>query len=64
MKRPELSLPNKVALITGATGGIGAATSRMFGAAGAAVFLAGTREEKLEDLATFDPVEYVEGLFG
>ena len=51
MKRPELSLDKKVALITGATGGIGKVITKMFGAAGAAVFLNGTREKKLEDLA-------------
>lgn len=51
MKAPELSLRNKVALVTGAAGGIGSAISRAFGAAGARVFLNGTKGEKLKDLA-------------
>lgn len=50
MKRPELSLENKVALVTGASGGIGGAIARVFGAAGARVFIHGTSEEKLEKL--------------
>ena len=51
MKRPEMSLENKVALITGASGGIGGAVARTFGAAGARVFLHGTSEEKLKTLS-------------
>jgi 2-deoxy-D-gluconate 3-dehydrogenase len=51
MKRPECSLDNKVALVTGATGGIGKAIGKLFGAAGSAVFLNGRSEEKLKDLA-------------
>ncbi len=51
MKKPELSLAGKVALITGAAGGIGKAISLAFGAAGARVFLNGTNEEKLRNLS-------------
>lgn len=50
MKELKLSLHNKVALVTGASGGIGTAISRAFGAAGARVFLNGTNAEKLKDL--------------
>jgi len=50
MKRPELSLENKCALITGASGGIGGAIARAFAAAGAKLFLHGTSEEKLKFL--------------
>jgi len=52
MKRPELSLDGKVALITGAAGGIGEAIARNFGAAGARLFLNGVREEKLKTLSS------------
>ncbi|MFC1580829.1 SDR family NAD(P)-dependent oxidoreductase [Thermodesulfobacteriota bacterium] len=51
MKRPELTLENKIALITGASGGIGGAIAKVFGAAGAKVFLHGTSEEKLKKLS-------------
>lgn len=51
VKRPELSLKGKVALVTGASGGIGGAIAKVFGAAGARVFLHGTSEEKLKKLA-------------
>ena len=50
MKRPELSLENRSALITGASGGIGGAIARAFAAAGAKLFLHGTSEEKLKSL--------------
>ncbi len=50
MKRPEMSLENKSALITGASGGIGRAIARAFAAAGARLFLHGTSEEKLRSL--------------
>jgi 2-deoxy-D-gluconate 3-dehydrogenase len=50
MKRPVLSLENRTALITGATGGIGGAIARAFAAAGAKLFLQGTSEEKLKSL--------------
>jgi len=51
MKRPELSLNKKVALITGAVGGIGEAIASNFGAAGAKVFLHDILEEKLKTLS-------------
>lgn len=45
-------LHGKNALVTGATGGIGAAIARALHAAGATVAISGTRAEKLEDLAS------------
>jgi len=50
MKRPELSLENKTALITGASGGIGGAIAGAFAAAGAKLFLHGTSQQKLKSL--------------
>ncbi|MHC5653233.1 3-oxoacyl-[acyl-carrier-protein] reductase [Stappia sp.] len=44
-------LTSKTALVTGATGGIGAEIARAFHAQGATVALSGTRAEKLEALA-------------
>lgn len=44
------SLENKVALITGATGGIGKAIAETFANAGAKVVLTGRNKEKLEEL--------------
>lgn len=52
MSRPEYNFEGKVALITGASGGIGSAVAELLGTAGARVFLAGTREDKLEQLAS------------
>jgi len=45
------SLDGKTALVTGASGGIGAAIARALHAQGAAVVLSGTRREALEALA-------------
>lgn len=45
-------LTGKKALVTGATGGIGASIARTLHAAGAEVAISGTRAEKLQDLAT------------
>lgn len=45
------NLTGKGALVTGATGGLGAAMARTLHAAGADVAISGTRAEKLEELA-------------
>lgn len=50
MKRPELSLQNRTALVTGASEGIGDAIARAFAAAGVKLFLHGTSDEKLKSL--------------
>src|SRR5215216_878604 len=44
-------LDNKVAVITGAGTGLGAATARLFAGEGAAVTLVGRREDKLAEVA-------------
>jgi 3-oxoacyl-[acyl-carrier protein] reductase len=44
-------LNGKTALVTGATGGIGAAISKVLAAQGAKVILSSTKEEKLQELA-------------
>jgi len=46
------NLQGKKALITGATGGIGGEIAKSLSAAGAVVAISGTREEKLQALAT------------
>ncbi|GAN89986.1 oxidoreductase/SDR, 3-oxoacyl-(acyl carrier protein) reductase [Gluconobacter frateurii M-2] len=45
------SLSGKIALVTGASGGIGAAIARQLHALGATVVLSGTREAALQELA-------------
>lgn len=50
MMKPQFDLESKSTLITGASGGIGAATARLFARAGARLFVSGTREEKLKSL--------------
>lgn len=50
MMKPQFDLEGKCALITGASGGIGTATARLFDRAGARLFVSGTREEKLMSL--------------
>ena len=44
-------LQNQIALITGATSGIGAAVTRVFASAGAKLILVARRQERLEQLA-------------
>ena len=51
MKKPQFCLDGKKVLVTGASGGIGRAVCELMGAAGAKIFLQGTREEKLRALA-------------
>jgi 2-deoxy-D-gluconate 3-dehydrogenase len=51
MKRPEFSLENSVALIIGGAGGIGEAIVKLFGSAGAKVFVNDIDEEKLKKLS-------------
>ncbi|MFC1798313.1 SDR family NAD(P)-dependent oxidoreductase [Thermodesulfobacteriota bacterium] len=51
MNKPQFSLEGKTALITGASGGIGKAVCALMGAAGAQLFLNGTRQDKLQQLA-------------
>ena len=45
-------LKGQKVLITGATGGIGSATAKLFAEQGAIIGLSGTRKEKLEKLAS------------
>ncbi len=53
------SVKDKTALITGASGGIGAAIAETLAAAGATVILTGTRLEKLESVAAQIPGAHV-----
>ncbi|MCS7182748.1 MAG: SDR family oxidoreductase [Thermoanaerobaculum sp.] len=55
----EQEFAGKVALITGASSGIGWATSRRLGTAGAAVALVGRNREKLQELAAQLPLAEV-----
>lgn len=48
-------LDNQIALVTGASGGIGRAMAQAFSEAGAAVVLAGTRQPVLEEVAATLP---------
>lgn len=52
MNRLEYNFEGKVALVTGASGGIGSAVAELLGKSGARIFLAGTREDKLSQLAS------------
>lgn len=51
MRPIEISLKDKVALVTGAAGGLGGAIAWAFGAAGARVFLHDLFEDKLKDIS-------------
>ncbi|NEZ56382.1 SDR family oxidoreductase [Adonisia turfae] len=46
-------LSNKVAIVTGASAGIGYATAKLFAKAGAAVVVAARRQDKLDELVDF-----------
>ncbi|MCC2647110.1 MAG: fabG [Rickettsiaceae bacterium] len=46
-----LNLQNKIALITGASGGIGAACAKLLNQLGAHVIISGTNEDKLKELS-------------
>lgn len=51
MNKPHFDLEGKVALVTGAAGGIGQAVCELLGAAGARIFLTATKKDKLEAFA-------------
>ncbi|MEW6666754.1 MAG: glucose 1-dehydrogenase [Thermodesulfobacteriota bacterium] len=63
MKRPELLLKDKVALVTGAAGGLGGAIAWAFGAAGARVFLHDLLEEKLKEMSQAMKAEGVQAAY-
>lgn len=52
MNRLEYNFEGKVALVTGASGGIGSAVAELLGKGGARIFMAGTREDKLSQLGS------------
>lgn len=60
MKRAEISLQDKVALITGAAGGLGGAIAWAFGAAGARVFLHDLFEDQMKDITSSMRAEGIE----
>ena len=51
----SFQLKNKVAIITGASSGIGAQTAKLFSSVGATVIAAARRIDRLEDLAGNNP---------
>ncbi len=60
MKCPEITLKNKVALITGAAGGLGGAIAWAFGSAGGRLFLHDLFEDKLQEIAQAMKTEGIE----
>jgi len=60
MKNVEITLKGKVALVTGAAGGLGGAIAWAFGAAGARVFLHDLFEDKLKDITGAMKAEGIE----
>lgn len=63
MYKPELSLENKVALITGAVGGIGKSIVNVFASAGARLFLTDLRQDSLRELSDSLSGENIENRF-
>lgn len=63
MKRLEITLNNKVALVTGAAGGLGGAIAWALGAAGARIFLHDLFEDKLKDIAGAMKTEGIEASY-
>ena len=61
-RHAERPLAGRVAVVTGATSGIGAATAQALAADGAAVALVGRREERLDELAVLIDDEHVIGI--
>jgi 2-deoxy-D-gluconate 3-dehydrogenase len=60
MKKIELSLKGKVALVTGSAGGLGGAIAWALGTAGAKVFLHDLFEDKLEEIVKAMKAEGIE----
>jgi len=60
MKHVEITLKDKVVLVTGAAGGLGGAIAWTFGAAGARVFLHDLFEDRLKDIAGAMKTEGIE----
>ncbi|MRR16710.1 MAG: glucose 1-dehydrogenase [Deltaproteobacteria bacterium] len=63
MKRFEITLKDKVALVTGAAGGLGGAIAWALGAAGARIFLHDLFEDKLKDIAGEMKAEGIEASY-
>lgn len=56
-------LANRIALVTGASSGIGAAISELFAREGASVVMAARREDKLKSIADKVPVDFVRPIY-